>query len=67
MARKVIITLTEKEAGEVIVLMGAGYGDGDFYQLNNPEGGGDKRGDNTYWRAMVKIQNARALARRGGR
>lgn len=61
--KKIKIELTQKEAEELRAVAGNGYGDGDYYGLNDGAGPGGngyggKRENNAFIRAYEKLSKA---------
>lgn len=61
MTRRVVVVLTEAEAGELSNVAGNGYGDGDYYLDGDgsDSGRGGRRGQATFLRAIAKLDAAR--------
>ena len=71
MARYITVRMTIEQAMELLDVAGNGYGDGDFYGLNDPEGKdrgyGGKRGANKYHAAVSAIKAAISKSHPEGR
>lgn len=66
MSKYITVRMTEAQAQELLAVAGNGYGDGDFYGLNNvggDNGNGGRRGAQLYSRAHNAVLVALNLAR----
>jgi len=62
MSRRIRPAFTEAEARELLIVAYCGYGDGDFYQLNNegyPPNAEERRNSDIFMRALNKLNAAR--------